>query len=50
MTHLNEKQHKLEGKIVSYYNGEKWLVRETCRTIKKAKELMEQIELWQKSK
>ena len=43
MTHINQKPHKREGKIVWYFNGEKWLIRQTCKSIKQAKELLKEI-------
>lgn len=38
---------KLEGKQVLWFNGEKWLVKETFKNIKQAKD---NYELWQKNK
>lgn len=34
---------KLEGKKVLWWNGEKWLVKETCKTIKEAKLKLEEL-------
>jgi len=31
---------KIEGKQILWWNGEKWLVKETFSTIKKAKEFL----------
>ena len=38
---MREKEYKIEGKQVLYFNGVKWLVKETCKTKKEAKELLE---------
>ena len=48
--HINEKLHKIENKIVYWWNGEKWLVREYCKTKKRAEELMKEIEQWRQNK
>jgi hypothetical protein len=48
--HINEKLHKVEENTVYYWNGEKWLVKEFCRTKKRAKELLEEIEQWKQNK
>ncbi len=36
MPNINELQHKAEGKQVLYFNGIKWLVRETFKSKKEA--------------
>jgi hypothetical protein len=41
---INEQPHKIEGKQVWYFNGEKWLIRETCKTKKEAEKLLKEIE------
>lgn len=38
-----ELEYKLDGKQILYFNGLKWLVKETCPTIKKAKELLKEL-------
>ena len=38
-----EKEYKIEGKIIYYFNGEKWLVKESCKTAKEAKALLEDL-------
>jgi len=43
MSHINEKPHKIDGKIVYYLNGDKWLIRQTCKTKKQAEELLKEI-------
>ena len=35
-----EKEYRVEGKQVQYFNGEKWLVKETCQNKKKALEIL----------
>ena len=44
MTHINQKNHKIEDKKVLYWNGRKWLIRETCKTKKEAEKLLKEIE------
>lgn len=36
--HVTERQHMVEGNQVKYFNGTKWLVRETLSTNRKAKD------------
>lgn len=38
---MNKGELKVEGKQVLYWNGEKWLVKETFATVKKAKDFLE---------
>ena len=35
-----EKEYKIEGNQVFYWNGEKWLVKETLKSVKKAEDLL----------
>ena len=42
---MREKEYKIEDKQVLYFNGVKWLVKQTCRTKKEAKELLELLNL-----
>jgi len=44
--HINQREHKREGKIVYWFNGEKWLKRQTCKSVKKAEELLKNINEW----
>jgi hypothetical protein len=39
----NRLPHKVEGNQVLWFNGEKWLVKETCKTAKKADDLLNEI-------
>ena len=41
--HINKRKHKQEGKIVYWWTGDRWLIRQTCKTIKQAKELLKEI-------
>lgn len=34
---ITKQPHKVEGKKVLWFNGEKWLVREFCKSNKEAK-------------
>lgn len=34
--HVSQREHKVEGNQILYFNGLKWLVRETLSTTKKA--------------
>lgn len=43
MKHINEKPHKIAGNQVIYLNGNKWLVRETLKTNKEAKEKLKEL-------
>ena len=40
---INKRKHKQEGKIVYWWNGKKYLIRQTCKSIKQAKELLKEI-------
>lgn len=40
---INKQPHKQEGKIIYWWTGEKWLIRETCKTKKEADELLKRI-------
>ena len=43
---INEKPHKQDeqdGRKILWFNGKKWLVRETCKTLKEARELLKQV-------
>lgn len=44
--HINEQQHKTVDNTVYYLNGDKWLVREFCKTKKRKDELLKEIEEW----
>lgn len=41
--HINKRKHKREGKIVYWWADNRWLIRQTCKSIKKAKELLKEI-------
>lgn len=36
-------QYKLEGKVIYWYTGTKWLVKETAKNKTEAKKLLEQL-------
>lgn len=38
-----EKNLKVEGNIVYWWNGEKWLIKETCSDEQKALELLAEL-------
>ena len=41
---IKEQPHKIEGKQILWFNGEKWLVRQTFKTIKKAKDFLKELQ------
>lgn len=41
--HVTKRQHKVEGNQIKYFNGEKWLVRETLKTKKKAEDRIKEM-------
>ena len=40
---ITKQPHKVEGNQVLWFNGEKWLVRETLKTNKQAVEKLEEL-------
>jgi len=40
MNQNREKEYKIEGKQIKYFNGEYWLIKETFRTKKEALEIL----------
>mgnify|MGYP001568512366 CR=1 FL=1 len=43
--HIDDREHKVEGNQVKYWNGLKWLVRETLSTKKDAEKLLDEVKL-----
>jgi len=40
---INKQPHKIGGKQIFWFNGEKWLVRETLKTDKQAKDKLKEL-------
>ena len=40
---INRQPHKVEGNQVLWFNGAKWLIKETCNTAKKAEDLLNEV-------